>query len=112
MMIMQREIAQGALTPPMPFGNWASSCLVVLGVVLLVAACGSTGPGRPPGDPDDEFDPAMTLVTVERPLLLAGDTVQVTLQARDAAGQPVILDGATVVSPRREGPAWERSCLS
>jgi hypothetical protein len=84
----------------MPFGNWASSCLVVLGVVLLVAACGSTGPGRPPddpGDPDDEFDPAMTLVTVERPLLLAGDTVQVTLQARDAAGQPVILDGATVV---------------
>jgi alpha-tubulin suppressor-like RCC1 family protein len=80
--------------------------LALLGIVLVVAACGSTepdGPPDPPNDPDDDIDPAMTLVTVERPLLLAGDTVQVTLQARNAAGQPLSVEGATVVFSTQGG---------
>jgi alpha-tubulin suppressor-like RCC1 family protein len=39
----------------------------------------------------------LTLVTVGRPLLLPGDTVPVTLRARDGAGQPLTAGGATVV---------------
>ena len=70
--------------------------LTVLGIVLAVTACGPTGPDSPP-------DPPVSLVTVSRPLLLAGDTVQVTLQVRDGRGQPLILDGATVTFSSQGG---------
>jgi hypothetical protein len=69
----------------------------VLGAVLI-AACGSSENHGPP-----DVDPEMTLVTVDRPLLLPGDTVQVTLQLRDATGQPLILAGATVVFSSQGG---------
>lgn len=65
---------------------------------VLSAACGSSENHGPP-----EVDPEMTLVTVDRPLLLPGDTVQVTLQLRDATGQPLILAGATVVFSAQGG---------
>jgi hypothetical protein len=88
----------------MPAGKAAPpGLLTALGIVLVVTACGSTGPDRPPDDPGAEIEPAMSLVTVDRPLLLAGDTVQVTLQARDAAGQPLTFDGATVAFSSQGG---------
>jgi alpha-tubulin suppressor-like RCC1 family protein len=79
------------------FTRLTSRLSAVVGAVLI-AACGSPENNGPP-----EVDPAMTLVTVDRPLLLPGDTVQVTLQLRDAAGQPLILAGATVVFSSQGG---------
>jgi alpha-tubulin suppressor-like RCC1 family protein len=89
-----------ALVRPSPVvATFASRLSAVLGAVLI-AACGSSD-----GPPDDSLgvDPTMTRVTVDRPLLLPGDTVQVALQLRDAAGQPLILAGATVVFSSQGG---------
>jgi hypothetical protein len=86
--------------PPMPAGKVAApGLLTALGILLVVAACG-TGPDRPP---EDQIDPGTSSVTVGRPLLLPGDTVSVTLQVRDEAGQPLTLDGATVVFSTQGG---------
>jgi hypothetical protein len=54
----------------------------VLGAALILAACGSSEPPDPP-----DISLGMSLVTVDRPLLLPGDTAQVTVQVRDAAGE-------------------------
>jgi alpha-tubulin suppressor-like RCC1 family protein len=72
----------------MPAGK--PGLMTALGILLLLSACGS------PDGPPDGIDPSMSLLTVSRPLLLPGDTVQVTLQTRDAEGQPLIVDRATV----------------
>jgi alpha-tubulin suppressor-like RCC1 family protein len=74
-----------------------TSILAALGAVLALAACGSSGPDG------DTFDPATTVVTVGRPLLLPGDTVAVTLQTRAATGEPLVIEGATVVFSAQGG---------
>jgi alpha-tubulin suppressor-like RCC1 family protein/predicted small lipoprotein YifL len=92
---MRRSVPQ-PVVPSIPAGkSVTTSILAALGAVLALAACGSTGP--------DTFDPATTVMTVGRPLLLAGDTVAVTLQTRDATGQPLVIDGATVVFSAQGG---------
>src|SRR5207247_736260 len=58
---------------------------------------------EPANQPDTKIDLARTLVTVGRPLLFAGDTVPVTLQTRNAAGQPLTAGGATVVLSTQGG---------
>jgi hypothetical protein len=55
----------------------------VLGAALILAACGSSEPPDPP-----DISLGMSLVTVDRPLLLPGDTAQVMVEVRDAAGEP------------------------
>src|SRR4051812_15246960 len=75
-----------------------SGLLTGLGILLVVTGCGSND-----GPVDEGIDPAMSLVTVSRPLLLPGDTVQVTLQARDAGGQPLIVDAAAVAFSSQGG---------
>jgi hypothetical protein len=42
------------------------------------------------------IDPARSTLVIARPLLLVGDTVPVTLQARDSLGHPLTFGGATV----------------
>jgi len=97
---MRRSVPQ-PVAPSIPAGkSVTTSILAALGAVLALAACGSTGPDSPPGD---TFDPATTVMTVGRPLLLAGDTVALTLQTRDATGQPLVIDGATVVFSTQGG---------
>ena len=64
-----------------------------LRVALAVAACST----EPSGTTDTTINLAMTVLTVSRPLLLPGDTVLVTLLARNGAGQPLTTGGATVV---------------
>src|SRR5256714_4215219 len=68
---------------------------------VLLGACGGTT--EPANQPDTKIDLARTLVTVGRPLLFAGDTVPVTLQTRNAAGQPLTAGGATVVFSAQGG---------
>ena len=68
---------------------------------VLLGACGGTT--EPANQPDTKIDLARTLVTVGRPLLFAGDTVPVTLQTRNAAGQPLTAGGATVVFSTQGG---------
>lgn len=65
-------------------------------LAVAVSACGSSGSETVTG-PDTKIDPAKTVVTVALPLLLPGDTVTVTLQARNAEGQAITAGGATVV---------------
>jgi alpha-tubulin suppressor-like RCC1 family protein len=76
-----------------PAKSATTSILAALGAGLALAACGSSGPDTPP---DGTFDPAMTLVTAGRPLLLPGDTVALTVELRDHTGQPLAIPGATV----------------
>src|SRR4029077_7017613 len=84
-------------------GRSKTSSIALAGAVatVLLQACGTTT--EPTSKPDTKIDPTMTLVTVGRPLLLAGDTVPVTLRTRNAAGQPLTAGGATVVFSTQGG---------
>src|SRR6266566_2241790 len=69
----------------------SSHSLVVLGLSALIG-CGS----EPNGPDPNALSLTKTVVTVSRALLFAGDTVTVTLQARNGAGQLFTDTGLTV----------------